>query len=82
MKSNWSAALLAAMFAMVPMASAVAQDKAPAKAEAKVDCKAVEAKAAECKKAASVTAECKKAEGAMAECAKAAPKKKEKKGGC
>lgn len=82
MMSKLLAALVAGVFAMAPMTPAVAQDKAPAKAEPKMDCKAAETKAAECKKSASATADCKKAESAMAECSKAAPKKKEKKGGC
>jgi len=77
-----SAALLCGAFAMIAANPVVAQDKAPAKAEAKTDCKAAETKAAECKKSGAMTADCKKAEAAMAECAKAAPKKKEKKGGC
>ena len=76
------AALVAGALAMAPMTPAVAQDKAAAKPAAKVDCKAAETKVAECKKSASMTADCKKAETAMADCSKAAPKKKEKKGGC
>lgn len=75
-------ALVAGAFAMVPVTPAAAQGQAPAKVEAKTDCRTAEAKAAECKKSTSVTADCKKAETAMAECSKAAPKKKEKKGGC
>jgi hypothetical protein len=78
------AALLAGAFAMVPVSAALAEDKAPAKAEAKMsDCKLAETRMAECKKAGSTTAECKKAEATVAGCKKAdgAPKK-EKKGGC
>ena len=82
MTIKWMAALVAGAFAIVPMTPAVALDKPAAKPEAKVDCKAAETKAAECKKSASMTADCKKAESAMADCSKAAPKKKEKKGGC
>jgi hypothetical protein len=78
------AALVAGAFAIVPATAALAEDKAPAKAEAKMaDCKMAETKMAECKKAGSTTAECKKAESTIAGCKKAdgAPKK-EKKGGC
>jgi hypothetical protein len=79
------AALVAGAFAMVPMTSVLAQDKAPAKAP---DCKAAATKVAECKKAMSTTAECKAADATMAmdacktAAAAAAPAKKEKKGGC
>lgn len=80
--SKLLAALVAGAFAMVPVTPVAAQGKAPAKTEEKTDCKLSEGKAAECKKSAAVTADCKKAESALAECSKAAPKKKEKKGGC
>jgi len=74
MKTKLTAALIAGALGLVP-AAAFAQ----AKPEAKVDCAAVEKKAAECTKAKSTTDECKKAAEAMKSCAKP---KKEKKGGC